>query len=93
MITLYDLQSIESGKKYIGITNDLERRLHEHKSGRTKGGQLTAPFILLHTEKYSDYPSAREREKFLKSGQGREWLKYNMPASRACPPQADSNAP
>jgi len=86
MITLYILQSVESGKKYIGITNDLERRLHEHRSGRTKGGQLTAPFILIHTEKFSDYPSARTKEKFFKSGQGREWMKQNLSLPRACPP-------
>jgi hypothetical protein len=29
---------------------------------------------VLHTETFSDYTSAREREKFLKSGQGRKWL-------------------
>jgi len=31
-------------------------------------------FFVLHTETFSDYKSAREREKFLKSGQGRKWL-------------------
>jgi hypothetical protein len=28
----------------------------------------------LHIEEFADYKSARKREKFLKSGQGREWL-------------------
>ena len=32
-------------------------------------------FDLLHTESFPDYSAARAREKFLKSGKGREWLK------------------
>jgi putative endonuclease len=73
MITVYVLKGI-TGKRYVGITNDLDRRLREHRSGRTKGGQIIGQFKLLLTEEYSDYQHARNREKFLKSGQGRHWL-------------------
>jgi len=40
----------------------------------TKGGQLLGDFIVLCTEEFPDYKTAREREEFLKSGQGRKWL-------------------
>jgi putative endonuclease len=73
MITVYVLKG-QNGKRYVGITNDLERRLHEHRTGRTKGGQIIGSFDLLLTECYEDYTQARCREKFLKAGQGREWL-------------------
>jgi predicted GIY-YIG superfamily endonuclease len=63
-----------SGKRYIGITNDLPRRLKEHRSHRSKAGQLLGRFDVLLTETFPDYKSARVREKFLKSGQGRKWL-------------------
>ncbi len=70
---LYVLKS-KRGKRYIGITNNLTRRLHEHRMKATKGGQLLGDFIVLLTEEFPDYKTAREREKFLKSGQGRKWL-------------------
>jgi putative endonuclease len=72
MITVYVL----CGKKrrYVGITNNLARRLAEHHSGQTKGGQIIKEFVLFYTEQCSDYISARKREKFLKSGAGREYL-------------------
>jgi len=73
MITLYVLKG-KNGKRYIGITNNLNRRLKEHRSKKSKGGQILGEFVLLHTEEYADHKSARKREKFLKSGQGRQWL-------------------
>lgn len=73
MITLYVLKGNE-GKRYVGITNDLNRRMMEHRSNKTKGSQVIGEFTLLHTEEYTDHKSARKREKFLKSGQGRRWL-------------------
>ena len=73
MITLYVLKG-KTGKRYIGITNDLFRRLREHQSKKTKGSQVLGDFFLLYTEKFPDHNSARKREKFLKSGKGREWL-------------------
>ncbi len=71
VITLYVLKG-KNGKRYIGIMNDLHRRLREHRSGKSKGGHLLGDLLIHHTEEFPDYNTAREREKFLKSGQGRK---------------------
>ena len=73
MITVYVLKG-ETGKRYVGITNDLPRRLKEHRAKNSKGSQIIGHFFVLHAEHFSDYKTARSREKFLKSGQGRKWL-------------------
>ena len=73
MITVYVLKG-ETGKRYVGITKDLHRRLSEHRSLRSKGSQVIGHFSVIHTEDFNDYKEARAREKFLKSGKGREWL-------------------
>jgi predicted GIY-YIG superfamily endonuclease len=59
MIVVYVLEG--ANKRYVGITNNLKRRLSEHKSGHTKGSQIIGQFKLLHTEEFADYPSARQR--------------------------------
>jgi putative endonuclease len=64
----------DTGKRYVGITNDLSRRLNEHRSGHSKAGQIIGTFTVIHTESFTDHKSARIKEKFLKSGQGRKWL-------------------
>jgi len=102
MITVYVLDGSSTGKRYVGITNSLQRRLAEHRACSTKGSQIIGAFTLLHTEMFSDYAAARIREKFLKSGRGRAWLRERYPVEarlrrvklrpkRACPPLADSN--
>jgi putative endonuclease len=73
MVTL-DILKGETGKRYAGITNDLSRRIKEHRSNKTKGGQLLGNFSVLYTEIFDDYATARAKEKFLKSGQGRKWI-------------------
>jgi len=73
-VTLYVLKSRKSERRYVGITGNLARRLREHAGGNSKGGQLLGGFILLYTEEFPDYETARMQEKFLKSGQGRKRL-------------------
>jgi putative endonuclease len=73
MVVLYVLKG-KTGKRYIGITNNLSRRLREHRMKTTKAGQILESYSLLHTEEFPDYRAARKREIFLKSGQGRKWL-------------------
>ena len=82
MVTVYIIESIQNGTRYVGITNNLGRRLRDHRSGKTKGGQLLGTFELLYKEEYSDYPTAREREKYLKTGAGRRWLERTFPRTR-----------
>ena len=74
VITLYVLRGVKSRKRYVGITSELARRVAEHRAGTSKGGQLIGEFELILTEQYPTYSTARDREKFLKSGQGRQWL-------------------
>jgi putative endonuclease len=78
MITLYVLRGT-SGRRHVGITNDLVRRLTEHRSSDTSAGRLLGEFQVIHTEEYPDHAQARVREKFLKSGQGRKWLDDHFP--------------
>jgi putative endonuclease len=79
MITVYVIKNISTQRKYVGITNNLGRRLREHKRKESKGSSgLGGEFEIVLREEYPDNKSARVREKFLKSGIGREWLKLNQ---------------
>jgi putative endonuclease len=73
-VTVYVLKGTTNGRRYVGITNDLPRRLREHACGSTRAGRIIGEFEVLHTEVFPDHPAARVRERFLKSGQGRKWL-------------------
>jgi putative endonuclease len=57
------------------LSGDLEDRIQRHQQGRERTTKPYRPFILLHSEVHPDRPSARIREKYLKSGQGKEFLK------------------
>ncbi len=88
MYTVYVLLSESTNKFYIGQTNDLPRRLLEHKTGLARYTRGRGPWKLVLSEQYSTRAEAMKREKSLKSGKGREWLK-TMLNGRAGPPQAD----
>lgn len=75
MFYVYVLKSLKNGRHYTGSTNNLERRLSEHKSGQTKYTKVAGPFELIYQETYNNRLEAIRREKFLKSGKGREFLK------------------
>jgi len=71
----YILKSLNHPKTYVGITNNVDSRLKEHNSGKTKSTKAFAPYFVLHSEVYDSRLEARKREKYLKSGAGREWIK------------------
>jgi putative endonuclease len=77
MFFVYILQSIKDKKFYTGITDNIARRLEEHNRGKksTPSTSSRGPFKLVYYEEYISRNAAREREKFLKSGAGREWRK------------------
>ena len=61
---VYILSSKRNGTLYIGVTNDLERRLYEHKNHLVKG--FTEKYnisILVYFEQTEDIQTALQREK------------------------------
>ena len=78
MFHTYVLKSLKNGRHYTGSTNNLERRLYEHNQGQTKYTSLTAPFELVYKEEYNTKLAASRRERFLKTGKGRELLRQIM---------------
>jgi len=75
MYHTYVLKSINYKKSYVGITDDLERRLCEHNSGRYIYTKRYLPWELIYKEDYKSRIEARKREKYLKSSSGRRFLK------------------
>ncbi|WP_370390779.1 GIY-YIG nuclease family protein [uncultured Winogradskyella sp.] len=75
---VYILFSAKHKKSYVGMTNDLERRLLEHNSGYSPYTAKFGPWELLHAESFESGQDARQREKYLKSGAGRRWMKKTI---------------
>ena len=93
---VYILESKISGILYKGHTSDLERRIREHNHPETGHKRYTrkqkGPWKLIYTEEYGNRSEAMKREKFFKSGQGRDWIKQNVMPYKSrwtSPPQAD----
>ncbi len=70
---VYILASSRNGTLYIGVTNNLARRVHEHRSG--EGGEFTKKYRvhqLVYYEFFQDVNDALRREKQLKNWK-RKW--------------------
>jgi putative endonuclease len=77
MYWVYILASRKHGTIYVGVTNDLVRRVYQHKEKLTKGfTKRYAVVRLVWFETYDDITAAIEREKVLKKWR-REW-KINL---------------
>ena len=75
MYKVYVLRSKVAKKSYVGFTDNLDRRLIEHNSGKGFYTSRFAPWEIIHTEEYDSLEEAKEREKFLKTTSGRRFLK------------------
>jgi putative endonuclease len=74
----YALSNQDGSWVYKGSTRDLEVRVSEHFSGQVSRTKSRRPLKLVYYEYFESYTDARRREIWLKSGQGREWLKEQM---------------
>ncbi|MFV0376651.1 MAG: GIY-YIG nuclease family protein [Mangrovibacterium sp.] len=73
------MQSEVDMQIYIGFSSTLERRIKEHNSGKTPSTKGYCPWNLIFAEQCSTRIEAEEREKFYKSGKGKEILKKMVP--------------
>jgi putative endonuclease len=75
MYYVYVLQSLKDRNLYIGMTSNLEERIKRHNAGQEQSTKSRIPFKLLHSEVFGTRTEARDREKYFKSGFGREIIK------------------
>jgi putative endonuclease len=74
----YVLKSERDDRLYIGSTSNLRRRINEHNKGEVRSTKGRRPLRLVYYEEHEDKTSGRKREIFLKSGQGRLFLKNEL---------------
>jgi putative endonuclease len=80
MYYTYILKSeINNERTYIGFTNSLENRLISHNHTNNKGyTSRYKPWKIVYYFEYATKAEAMKKEKWLKSGVGREWIKANI---------------
>jgi putative endonuclease len=82
MESVYVLISLKDKEFYTGLSNNVPKRFHQHNKGLVRSTKSRRPFILFRTEAFETRKEAEEREKFLKSGVGRKYLKQLLQKSR-----------
>ncbi|MDD3284345.1 MAG: GIY-YIG nuclease family protein [Patescibacteria group bacterium] len=76
MFYVYIIYSNKLRKHYIGYSSNLNGRLKKHNSGLSKFTSKGIPWKLIYYEVFLSSVDARSEEKFLKSGKGRDRLKF-----------------
>lgn len=73
---VYILKSSINGDLYKGSTADLRNRICEHNSSKVRSTKSGVPWTLVYYEAFVSKKDARREELFLKTGKGRERIKY-----------------
>jgi putative endonuclease len=78
MYYVYVLRSLKDGRFYTGQTQDLKTRLELHNSGKMKYTGKFTPWELVYFETFDSRSEAMQRERFFKTGAGRDWLNRKL---------------
>ena len=73
---------MKDARIYVGLSADIQRRLSEHNRGYVFSTKGYRPWKLIYEEKVENRIKARIREKYLKSGIGKEFLKSISPVAQ-----------
>ena len=71
----YVIHSKKFNRYYKGHCQDLDARISEHNSGKTKSIKAFIPWELAYFEEFSTREEAIQREKYFKTSAGRRYLK------------------
>jgi predicted GIY-YIG superfamily endonuclease len=83
---VYLIESVNAAEhRYVGLTSDLKRRLHEHNSGRSPHTSKHVPWRLVTYMAFSSPGSAAKFERYLKSGSGHAFAKKRLWSSEIDP--------
>jgi len=75
---VYVLQSLKDNDFYTGFTENLKRRVEEHNNKEELSTKSRTPFELVYFEGCVSKKDAIAREKYLKTGKGKRYLKYRL---------------
>jgi len=78
MYYTYVLLSQKDGRFYTGATADLRKRIKDHNNGQVISTRLRRPLKLIYYEACLDKHDAIRREKYLKTGMGKQYLKNRL---------------
>jgi putative endonuclease len=73
--SVYVLYSEKFHRTYAGQTNDIYERIKRHNKGLVNSTKPFKPWDVVYTEKCQTRSDAMRREKWLKSGKGRAFVK------------------
>ena len=69
----------QNGALYRGYTNDIEKRFVKHREGKgAKYTRMNKPIKVVYFERFDNKLDAIKRERYLKSKEGKLWLKQNV---------------
>jgi putative endonuclease len=76
---VYLLESVSyPGKRYIGITTDIKKRLQEHNSGKSPHTSKFQPWRIIVAISFTNDRKADDFEMYLKSGSGHAFTKRHF---------------
>jgi putative endonuclease len=75
MFHVYAISSLIKNYIYVGMSSKLDDRLERHFKDREKTTRAYRPFGLIYKEAIEIRSEARKREKYWKSGVGKEQLR------------------
>ena len=68
------LRSTKTERRYVGSCKNVEERFDRHNAGHSKATRHGVPWVLEHTESFPTRADATRRERYLKTGRGRDEL-------------------
>ncbi|MBI5357374.1 GIY-YIG nuclease family protein [Candidatus Saccharibacteria bacterium] len=77
MFKVYVLTN-QSGTRYVGQTKDIDKRIVAHNTNMSRYTKNKGPWKLVYSEDFETRSEAMKREKYFKTGKGRELLD-NLP--------------
>ena len=78
MSFVYILKSEKNGRYYIGSTDNLDRRIIEHNSGKTHSLKYLVPLRIVFHQKFTDNNEAKQMEQKLKRIKSRKILEQTI---------------
>ncbi|MEY2559860.1 MAG: putative endonuclease [Verrucomicrobiota bacterium] len=74
MFYVYVLLSNKTGRRYVGSCEDVGDRMRRHNAGESKATKHGVPWTLHHIEEFVTRSAAMRRERYFKTGRGRDEL-------------------